>query len=137
MQNCQDAIADVIASFRKTINGEHDKQDPFKPLFVRSPFGMAQVASAKVYDGDNQPKDDINMYEVLIDSITLAYDEERVPKSVCRSGKTLAKKLLRSMLPIGKWRQYKLKQGTDFTVISGDEAQYTFAAMKFNKKLSG
>ncbi len=124
-----EAVTQTVEGFDRTLDpsSERKGENPYEPLFVDTPEGGVFVKGAKVYNSTTGTGNvgDIHLYG-LIDNYKVLVADEPIPTSVPRTGVTAVKKIVRRLLPIGGWVQYRLKAGTEFTLEVND------AETKFN-----
>jgi hypothetical protein len=122
-----EAIAEVAADLQRTLNGETEPTNGhvFEPLVVDGD----QVRGCRVYVGPADetqepaaPKGTIYLQGLIIGQKVLVPAENgKAPESM--SGPiTVAKNLVRRLLPIGRYVSYKLEPGADWILNIGGEA---------------
>jgi hypothetical protein len=120
------AIDDLRTSFNSTLNGTNESTNAhvFEPLVVDG----ESVRGGKVYNGGttSNPKDPQDG-DVHISGLRIAHkvieeaEHGSLPKSKS-AGKSVAKKLIKRKLPVGRYVSYRLRAGDDFILRVGGAA---------------
>lgn len=120
----QEALLELWASFKKTLAGKNTSttENVFDPLEVEG----QKVPGAKVYTGPGDPSDPkaavpgtIYLSGLKINERVLEEAANPLPETKSK-GKSIAKRLIRAALPVGRYVSYVLSPDSDFDLRVGN-----------------